>query len=424
MTVRLLDGTSGATLSGTLTMPTKDGVATFTDLTVDRSGDRFVLEASSPGGAPSVGPSFAIEPAAPTGIVVTAQPVAGIASAAWPTQPSFEVVDRFGNRVTSSDAEIAIGLDHGSGSSGATVACDANTIGATDGVATFAGCAIPTTGSGFRLVATSPGLATAKTDPFTVTGAPAKLAFTQQPTEVSAGGRFAPGVAISILDADGDVVAASSAEVSLAIASNRGGGTLDGRTTVAASHGVANFTDLSIDRAATRYTLSAAMTGVRTVTSGRFDVVAGRPIRLVFTQQPVSARAGGKFTVQPKVTVQDSMGNTVTTDTGDVTLAVTSGTGASGGQLTCSTNPRATRSGVASFGGCAIDAPGTRYTLTASRKGLLGGVSASFDNPVGPATKLAFEAQPTDSVARIRDRTSGHGDDPGCSRQPRHEQRR
>ena len=73
------------------------------------------------------------------------------------------------------------------------------------------------------------------------------------------------------------------------------------------------------------------------------------------------------------------LGNTVTTSTASVTLAITSGTGTSGAVLTCTTNPKAAVSGVASFSGCKIDKPGTGYTLTATATGLTSGVTNGFD---------------------------------------------
>ena len=85
------------------------------------------------------------------------------------------------------------------------------------------------------------------------------------------------------------------------------------------------------------------------------------------------------WSTQPKVAIQDALGNTVTTSTASVTLAITGGTGTSGAVLTCTTNPKAAVSGVATFGGCKVDRAGTGYTLTATATGLTSAVSNAFN---------------------------------------------
>ena len=47
--------------------------------------------------------------------------------------------------------------------------------------------------------------------------------------------------------------------------------------------------------------------------------------KLAFTQSPSNTVAGVAFATQPQVTVQDQYGNTVTTDTSNVTISVTGG---------------------------------------------------------------------------------------------------
>ena len=101
-----------------------------------------------------------------------------------------------------------------------------------------------------------------------------------------------------------------------------------------------------------------------TFTNGSVQVVERR---LVFTTQPVRAAAGFAFGYQPVATVQDSGGNTLTSDNSTaVSLAIAAGTGADGATLTC-TNPGVTAlNGAATFAGCTIDRPGTAYRLVAT----------------------------------------------------------
>lgn len=128
-------------------------------------------------------------------------------------------------------------------------------------------------------------------------------------------------------------------------------------------------------------------------------VIFGTASKLAFTTQPAGTVSGTAFTTQPVVTVQDSGGRTVANDTSSVTLTITSGTGTAGASLTCTTNPKAAASGVASFAGCRIDKAGTGYTLTATDGTLTAAVSNSFTVGTGAAAKLAFTQNPAESAA-------------------------
>ena len=132
--------------------------------------------------------------------------------------------------------------------------------------------------------------------------------------------------------------------------------------------------------------------GPPNVNYGTLTEVAGAATKLTFTTQPGGGTGGIAWATQPVVTVQDQFGNTVTTSTAPVALAI--GTNPSGGTLTCTTNPLAASAGVASFTGCKIDKAGTGYTLTASSAGLTGATSTTFNITVGPAAQLAFSAYP------------------------------
>ena len=85
--------------------------------------------------------------------------------------------------------------------------------------------------------------------------------------------------------------------------------------------------------------------------------------RLAFTTAPSpTATSDTRWARQPVVTIQDTAGNTVTTDTSTVTLALTTPDGAT---LTCDANPATAVAGITRFSGCAIDKAGT-YTLSAT----------------------------------------------------------
>ena len=96
---------------------------------------------------------------------------------------------------------------------------------------------------------------------------------------------------------------------------------------------------------------------------------------LAFSTQPTvgqSIQATGTGTFSASVTVQDADGNTVTTATNAVTLAI--GTNPSAGVLACTDAGGLTVnavSGVATFTGCSITEAGTGYTLAAASSPVL-----------------------------------------------------
>ncbi len=109
--------------------------------------------------------------------------------------------------------------------------------------------------------------------------------------------------------------------------------------------------------------------------------VAGTPAKLAFSIQPSSVAAGTAITPAVAVTVQDAQGNTITTATTSITLAI--GTNPASGTLS-GTKTVAAIGGVATFTNVSIDKPGIGYTLTASVAGLTGSSSNTF-NIVGAA---------------------------------------
>ena len=93
---------------------------------------------------------------------------------------------------------------------------------------------------------------------------------------------------------------------------------------------------LKIDKIGTGYTLTATDGSLTSATSSAFNITVGAAAKLAFTTQPGGGTAGTAWTTQPAVTVQDAGGNTVTTDTSTVTVAIgiTRGGGTLSGTLT------------------------------------------------------------------------------------------
>jgi hypothetical protein len=103
--------------------------------------------------------------------------------------------------------------------------------------------------------------------------AASKLVFGQQPSNVAVGATITPAVTVRVLDTFGNLVSSDNTDqVTVALGSNPGSGTLGGTTTVTVSGGVATFSGLSINNAGTGYTLTAASGSLTGATSASFNV--------------------------------------------------------------------------------------------------------------------------------------------------------
>jgi alpha-tubulin suppressor-like RCC1 family protein/uncharacterized protein YjdB len=202
---------------------------------------------------------------------------------------------------------------------------------------------------------------------------PTQVVFTAQPTTTIAGQAISPAVEVEIRDASGTLVTSARDQVTLAIGTNPGSGTLAGTKTVAAVNGVASFSGLWIDKAAAGYKLTATSGSLTSATSSSFTIDPGPPARLAFGQQP--ADAAGNTTIAPPVTVTiiDGFGNVAT----GATNAVTLGFGVniwksifSPGAFLGGTKTANAVNGVATFANLRVDKPGSGYTLASTSAGL------------------------------------------------------
>ena len=103
-------------------------------------------------------------------------------------------------------------------------------------------------------------------------GTATAAAITTQPTGAVSGSVLGTQPVIRLVDASGTTVTSSSVNVVASIAS--GTGTLSGTTTVAASAGVATFTNLVITGTAGSFTVTFTPTGLTPVTSSSLTITA------------------------------------------------------------------------------------------------------------------------------------------------------
>lgn len=338
-------------------------------------------------------------------LVFTTQPGNGDPGVALATQPVVTIEDSSGNAVSSSST-VSLTLNRSApNTQRGTLSCAENPLPASNGIAGFQGCEVDYGGLYTMTATDSTDSLSATSAPFYVSG-PAQLAFVSEPGGGPGGTVWSQQPAVAVEDADGNVIAGSSVQLGLFIATGTGttGAYLSCSGTEAAVNGVASFQGCSVDKAGTNYSLVAYDSTDKLVSadSQPFDITAGSASKLAFTAEPAGAGSGGVMITQPEVTVEDAGGNPAAGNSDQITLSLTSGTGTSGASLSCTSDTVAAVDGVADFAGCAIDKPGTGYTLTATDSAAgLSATSAPFDvvsgsasGTVGPPAQLVFATQP------------------------------
>jgi Kelch motif protein len=373
VTIVLGANTAGGTLLGTKTVTAQYGIATFSDLAIQKSGSGYRLKASATGFTAITSGTFLIFPAGAARLVFTAQPTTTTAGAQ--ISPAIQVTarDSFGNTAAgfTGNVSMTIGNNAGGGILSGTTQQTAAL-----GTATFKGLTINKAGKGYTLRASAALVPDTTSTPFDIKPATATLlAFTAQPNPAAAGATIAPPVRVAALDSLGNVATGFTGAVTMNIGTNPSGGTLSGTTAVAALAGVATFTSLRIDKAGTGYTLQATTPNRTPATSAAF-YIAGPATRLVFTAQPSTALAGATITPPVQVTALDALGNRAIGFGGSVSLAI--GTNPGGGTLS-GTIPVSAQAGIATFTDLSIDRAGSGYTLRATSGLLASSTSAAFD---------------------------------------------
>jgi len=212
---------------------------------------------------PSSHLAFVVQPSTAAG-GTTIAPAVQVAA----QDPEGNTVTAFGGVVT-----LSLGADPAGGALSGTTA-----VHAVNGVAAFSAVRIDKIGTGYTLTAAATGLTGATSTAFDVAVGPAVgLAFTVQPSSTNMGATIAPAIQVTAQDAGGNTVTAFTGTVTIAIGSNPGNGALSGTTTVQAVAGVATFSDLSINNAASGYALKATAGTLAGATSAPFAIALVPP---------------------------------------------------------------------------------------------------------------------------------------------------
>ncbi len=407
VTVAINSGPSGATFdsSATTTETTgTNGVATFSNVILDSAG-AYTLTFTTGSLTTSASNSFNVTAGVGTQFVITSSPVTGPATTSSATLAiTVTLEDAEGNPVVASTtASTTLNLNTTAGffadTSGGTHATTATLARNTSSVTFYFGDAT----AGFPTIAVSinSGAYQTGTQSETIFGT-----FTvSAPSTATAGSSFS--VTLTAVTTSGATATGYSGTEVITFtgpASSPGGTAPSYPANVVFTNGVGTATITLYDaQAATLTATQGLATGSASIT-----VAATTATKLAFTAQPVGGVTEGvAFATQPKVSVEDTYGNVVTTSSASISLAIDVYTAGNGGTtqgtLSCptSTTTITASSGVATFAGCEITgnaADGT-YSFQATSSPLtITPASSAVAIVAGTATQLLFSTEPGGSV--------------------------
>ncbi len=385
---------SGPTLQlgGTLMETASNGIATFSDLSVGTVGGGYTLSVSSPLLVGATSSQFIVNPGAAAKLIVTSEPPSSV-NAGSPFGFVITAVDQYGNLATSFNGIDSIGLG-GTHPAGSSIS-GANSAQATNGIATVSGLVLTESGN-YTLGVSSTGLTAATTTGVSVKALAASqfVVSTQPPSSVIAGTPF--GLTITAEDKYGNQATSYNSTVSVSLSHNPGTGTLGGTQTAQASSGVAQFSGLLLDTAASGYTLAATNGSFSSPPSSAITVTPAPAAKLiVYIPPPTSMISGSQFGLA--IAALDQFGNLATGYTGNVKIQLDNNPG--NATLSGPTTVAAVN-GVANFHAfITTEIAATGYTLEATADNITGNVvTGPITVTPAPATHLVVISEPPSLV--------------------------
>jgi hypothetical protein len=370
---------TSATLAGSASKNAVAGVATFSDLSVDKAGTGYTLKATANGLTSVISASFDVDQV-PSGLSLFAggSQTGVIRSTLSPI--AVKVADA--NGIGVAGVTVSFSTAAGNGTVAASAITDAsgiasvtwtlgNTIGAQSMTATVEGL----TGSPLTIGATGTALPAVG------------VAFVQEPSNVVMNEVMTPAVTVRAVDVDGNTVTGYTGTIALTLLNNPNSATLGGTVSAAASAGVATFSNLTVSIAGSGYALKATSGTLTDATSSTFIVSPPVPVGLAFQVQPSNLLAGGTITPAVTVRIVDANGATVPGATNAVTIGLSNpllDVAFFGTKTVNAVN------GVATFSDLTVGTVISGLTLKVTSSGLATATSTAFDIGAPPTPSRAW----------------------------------
>ena len=378
-------------LNGTLTVAAVNGVATFNDLSLTKTGTYTYSATDDDTGFTTAG---TITVTAGAAAQLSFVPTAGLDSPARRSAGlAVEVEDQFGNPTTGSGLPVRIWMV-GSPPRAKLGGISKSVI--QNGSATFNDLMLNVAGN-YQFTAAAAGLTPATSGTISVSGGVrAKLIASEQPKSISAGSAPATPLVVELLDRYKNIANSDTSSVTLSIATGPKDATIGGTDTVQVSDGEAIFSNVQLYKAG-RYQLIASDSGL-TVRLKPIVVTAGAAANIAFESQPITGTANHALSPAFKLEVTDAFGNPVPNGT---TVNLSIDTGPDGATITGNTTAL-THNGIASFLNLKLPVAGD-YTFLATS-----GSAGTDSNDLTVAALKQFPSQPqSPSKTTISDPPAG-----------------
>lgn len=346
---------TGVLPAGLTFTPNSDGTATLSGTPAEPAGTYVITITAANGVLPDASQTFdlTLAPAAPTQIIDVATHLAfttvpQTATSCSPFTVVVNVEDIADNIVTSDNSTVTLALASGTLGLGGYL-----TATAVNGVATFSNVILTGTGSS-ALTASDGSLANATSSAIAVSYAGPQLVIVQPPSSSAAGSKFA--LQVDTDNTSGQIVNSGKNKISLKVLGGPSGAKLPAARTITSKNGVANFSNLSFQKAGT-YTLVFSTAGYAS-TQSMITIMPGALAKLAFNPQPANVASGSPFNVS--VELFDRYGNLLTNSDSTVDLSL----GAHPKGIGLSITPETPVDGVADFNSIVLDDAGP-YSLQA-----------------------------------------------------------
>ena len=355
---------------------------------------------TTPTGPKTVTFHATVQPGIVARLVFKTQPTSGtIGKPLSAVQIGF--LDVAGNPVVAGNT-VTIAL--GANPSNATLAGTLTQTGVA-GTATFGDLTVSAAGTGYTLVASSPGLPNLTSSTFDVgtTQGASQLLFVDaesltplaSPPSITTPAGLVPGFpAIRSVDAARSAV--PNVPITISIFQNTQ--TVFSTTTATDGRGVfalnSSLLPSTLFQTAGTYSIVVTSSAIAGATlTLPLTVTAGAAAALRFTASPTAGVAGAALTPPSQIAVVDQFGNLVTSATDSIVVQITQGTGDPNATLT-GTHGGHAAGGVLTLGNMIIDRPGTGYTLTAIAAGRTSTASGAFPVTAGAGARFIVTASP------------------------------
>lgn len=364
VTLSLENNPGSGLLSGTLTVNAVAGVATFSNLRIDKSGAGYTLSATAGALSPATSEPFDISAGAAAALAMVNQPSpTAVDNEPFASQPAVRLVDNQGNPVAQAGVQVVATLVE---ESGGTLNGDKTVSTNSSGVAQFTDLSLSGDEKVYHIQFFSSGLSSVTSEGITLGSPPpaaTQLQMAVQPSSPELSGvQFETQPQIQLADANGAAVTTSGVSVTAELAS--GSGTLLGTKTVQTnSSGRAVFANLAISGSGT-YTIRFTAAGLTAVISNPIAITAAA--KLGFLVAPGGTTISGQvFSPAPQVQLLTT--DDVAVPQAGIPVAASILTSPAGSTPSLSgANAQTDAAGVATFSSLTLTGPPGNYTIVFS----------------------------------------------------------